>query len=145
MLGKIGFFFLCLIILSKAAFAGDSIVVKKDPRFDILTQKQVSINKRSSMMTSTGMYKGFRIQVVSTNKRDDAFKIKAELLTRFPGEKVYVLFQSPAFRVRIGNFLKRQDAEKFRAQLTKLYPQGCYIVEDGIEYTPPNEDDATGQ
>ena len=63
MLGKIGFFFLSLIILSKAAFAGDSIVVKKDPRFDILTQKQVSINKRSSMMTSAGMYKGFRISV----------------------------------------------------------------------------------
>ena len=145
MVGKQICFFLCLMIMTKVAKAGDTIIVKKDPRFDILTQKQISINKRTSMMTSSGMYKGFRIQIMSTNKRDDAFKAKADILTRFPGEKVYILFQSPAFRVRVGNFLKRQDAEKFRNQLNKLYPQGCYIVEDGIEYTPKEEEDASGQ
>ena len=133
------------ILIVKSAFAGDSITVNKDSRFDLLTQKQISINKRTSMMTSSGMYKGFRIQVISTSKRDDAFKIKADLLTRFPAEKVYILFQSPTFRVRIGNFLKRVDADKFRGQLNKLYPQGCYVVEDGIEYTPKDDEDISNQ
>ena len=133
------------LLMATKAMAGDSITVKKDARFDVLTQKQIAINKRTSMMTSSGMYKGYRIQVISTNKRDDAFKTKADLLTRFPAEKVYIVFQSPAFRVRIGNFLKRADADKFRGQLNKLYPQGCYVVEDGIEYTPKDDEDLGNQ
>jgi len=35
----------------------DTIVVNKDPRLDVLTQKQAIVNKRSQMMTSNGLYK----------------------------------------------------------------------------------------
>ena len=123
------------------AMASDSIIIVKDARMDILSAKQVMANKKASMMTANGMYKGYRIQVISTSKRDDAFRIKAELMSRFPEHKSYAVYQSPNFKVRIGNFIKREDAEQFKIVLNRMYPQGVYIVEDGIEYTPPKEEE----
>ncbi len=122
-------------------FASDTIVVIKDNRLDILEAKQAAMNRRATMMTSTGQYKGFRIQVVSTSNREEAFKIKSDLLNRFRDQKSYVLFQSPNFKVRIGNFILKDEAEKFRKQIAKSFKQGIYVVEDIIEYTPPAEED----
>lgn len=132
---------IALVLLSSSLWATDSVIVKKDARLDILTAKQIAINKRSTMLTSNGQYKGFRIQVVSTTNRDQAFKIKTDLLMKYPDEKTYVMFQSPYFKVRIGNFLKRADAEKFRKDLNKAFPQGVFIVEDAIDYTPPPDEE----
>lgn len=132
--------FLLILLFSVTSQAADTIIVKKDSRLDLLTQKQAAINKRSSMMTSAGQYKGYRIQVLSTNRREEAFKVKADLMATFSDQKSYIIFQSPNFKVRIGNFLKRSEAENFRKQLVYVYPQGGYIVEDAVEYTEKKED-----
>ncbi|MEO0066259.1 MAG: hypothetical protein RI983_1585 [Bacteroidota bacterium] len=132
---------LCIGFLIKGlANPVDTVIFQKDARLDILVQKQAQANKRSAMMTSAGLYKGFRLQMISTPRRDDATKMKTDLLSRFPDQKTYTLFQSPNFKVRLGNFLKREDAEKFRAQISKFFPKGIYIVEDTIEYTPVEEE-----
>lgn len=139
---------LCLLVClvcSGAEAAGDSIIVRRDPRVDWLIQQQAAANRYSAQFTSTGLLKGYRIQVISTSRRDEAFRIKSELLSRFPGEKSYVLYQSPNFKTRIGNFISKEDAEKMKAVLNKIYPRGVYIVEDGIEYTPRNTADSTQQ
>jgi cell division septation protein DedD len=120
--------------------ASDSVIVRKDPRLDLLTAKQAQINKRSAMMTSSGQYKGYRIQVISTNSRDRALSIKTELLSRFPDHKTYTSYQSPLFKVRIGNFIRKEDAEQFRKTLSRFYPQGVYVVEDVIEYNAIEEE-----
>jgi SPOR domain len=133
-------FFISVLFLSKNLFANDTIIVNKDARIDVLSQKQIQMNKRTATMTSNGQYKGFRVQVASTNLRDKAFKLKADLLIKYPNEKVYVVFQSPSFKVRMGNFLKREDAEKFRKQYGKEFLDGMYIVEDTIEYSPTEEE-----
>ncbi len=121
----------------------DTIIVQQDPRIDLLVQKQAQINKRSAMLTSSGMYKGFRLQVASTQNREEAFKLKTLLMSRFSTHKAYILFQSPYFKVRIGNFLKREDAEKLRQQMQKQFPSGVYLVDDAIEYTPTEEEENT--
>jgi hypothetical protein len=131
----------CTASFCVEAYANDTVIVTKDARLDVLTTKQTQINKHASMLTSSGQYKGFRVQIVSTSNREQAFKIKSELLTRYPDQKTYVLFQAPNFKVRIGNFLKRPDAEKFRAQINKVYPTGVFIVEDAIDYTPTKEEE----
>ena len=96
-------------------------------------------------MTPTGLYKGFRIQVLSTNKREDAFNAKNILSANFPDQKSYVLYQSPNFKVRVGNFLKSEDAENFKKQVASLFAQGIYVVADAIEYSPPEEEQFTPQ
>lgn len=120
--------------------ASDTTIVIKDPRMDVLTQKQRVINQKLSMMAGNGLYKGFRIQVISTNKREDAMRIKSDLLSNFPDHKSYIIYQSPNFKVRIGNFIKRDEAAKLKILLNKYYPQGVYIVEDAVEYNPREDE-----
>ncbi|HYK46919.1 MAG TPA: SPOR domain-containing protein [Parafilimonas sp.] len=126
------------ILFSGSAFASsrDTIIVHKDPRLDIFTAKQASINKVTARMSSNGLFKGYRLQVLNTRSRDDAFKTKAMLLENFPDEKTYVLYQSPYFKVRIGNFVNRNDAENFKKELSLFITQPAYVVEDLIEYIP---------
>ena len=126
------------ILFSGSALAnsGDTIIVHKDPRLDIFTAKQASINKVTARMSSNGLFKGYRLQVLNTRSRDDAFKTKAMLLENFPDEKTYVLYQSPYFKVRIGNFVNRNDAENFKKDLSLFITQPAYVVEDLIEYIP---------
>ncbi|MFY8004165.1 MAG: SPOR domain-containing protein [Chitinophagaceae bacterium] len=132
-----------LATLLNVSAKADTVIVLQDPRIEILAQKQAQINKRSAMLTSSGMYKGFRLQVASTQNREEAFKLKTLLISRFPNHKSYILFQSPYFKVRIGNFLKREDAEKLRQQMQKQFPSGVYLVDDAIEYTPTEEEETT--
>ena len=140
---KTGCFILLFLLLNGSgvyACSIDTVILDKDARLDVLVAKQGQINKRTAMMTSAGLYKGYRLQVISTAKRDDAKQMKTDLMNRFPDQKSYTLFQSPNFKVRIGNFLKKEEAEKYRNQISKFFPKGIYIVEDTIEYTPPEED-----
>lgn len=129
-----------LIILSfclKQTFASvcsDTVIVNKDPRLDILTEKQAMINR-----ASTRIMKGYRLQVITTRKREDAFQIKGELLKRFPDQKTYTIYQSPYFKVRFGNFAERSEAEKYKNILSGIYSQGIYVVADMIEYTPSED------
>ncbi len=135
------FTFLIASFIVFAASAQDSIIIKKDPRLDILTSKQAAINKRNALLTSSGQYKGYRVQVISTRDRNKALQIKSDLLTRFPEEKSYTVFQSPYFRVRIGNFIDKKEADEFRKQLSRYYKEGMYVVADVIDYTPPEDEE----
>lgn len=128
------------LMIGKVVSAHDTVIVVKDMRLDILSSKQAQINKRTAMMTSGGQYRGFRVQVLSSSNRDNAQKIKTDLMNKFPDHKSYILYQSPNFKVRIGNFLKRDEAEKLRKQLNKYFPQGVYVVEDTIDYYPKVEE-----
>lgn len=121
-------------------YAQDSIVVHKDPRLDILSTKQAAVNKLTARMTNGGMYKGYRLQISNTRSREQAFQAKADVLRQFPEHKAYVTFQSPYFKVRVGDFMDKADAEAARKMLSRYYPQGVYVVEDVVEYTPPAEE-----
>ena len=132
------------LLMHAQSFSSDSIetvIVHKDPRFDQLAVMQTEINKKSYMNRSHYV-RGFRIQVVNTQNRDEANAVKAELLRRFPDQKSYLLYKAPSFRVRIGNFITQKDAFHLRKMIAALYPgKGIYIVADIIEHIPsPDED-----
>ncbi|MEO8171964.1 MAG: SPOR domain-containing protein [Sediminibacterium sp.] len=136
---------LLFVFLGNSVIAADSVIVKKDPRLDILSIKQLQANQRSALMTPNGLYKGFRIQVISTNKRDEATFVQADLQLKYPEEKIYLSYQSPSYKVRIGNFLKKADAEKLKTELNKIFPNGVYIVEDAVEYILKEDEDIITQ
>lgn len=131
---------MCCCSQKALANVPDTIIVGQDSRLEVLSQKQKIVNKKQAMMAGNGLYRGFRIQVISTNQRDQAFRIKADLLTNFPDHKSYIIYQSPNFKVRIGNFIKKEDAELLKSQLNKFYPRGVYIVDDAVEYNPREDE-----
>ena len=126
-------FLVSALFFAEGVSASDTIVVVKDPRLDILSQKQALINKRTSVLTSNGKIKGFRIQITSTSSRDQAFNAKAAVQSKFPDQKVYTTYQAPLFKVRVGDYIKREDAEKYRKLMLSIFPTGMYVVEDVIE------------
>ncbi|NNV57067.1 SPOR domain-containing protein [Limnovirga soli] len=134
-------------IYTNSLFAArDTVIVHQDSRLEIFTQKEAAVNKITAQMTSTGKFRGYRLQVLNTRNRELAFKTKADLLRLFPSQKTYISFQAPNFKVRIGNFLKKPDAVAFQKQFAKAYNQNAYIVEDVIDYVLKDDDDgATNQ
>ena len=112
--------------------SGDTIVVRKDGRLDMLNAVQVKLNKQAARMTYNGLYHGYRLQVLSTQSREQAFDLKGSLLQRFPEQKAYTIFQSPYFKVRFGNFIDREEANRYKKILSSTYSQVIYIVNDKI-------------
>ena len=131
---------LMLVALGSLAFAGDTIIVKKDSRLDVLTARQAAINKRATILSHNYKGPGFRVQVVSTNNRQMAYGIKSKLLQNFPNEKTYIIFQSPYFKVRIGNFTGKDAAESFLNDVQRVLSINAYIVRDNVEITPAGDD-----
>lgn len=125
-----------LLACSYMGFSQDTIYVRRDARLEMLEGKQAAYNKIAGKMTSNGLYHGYRLQVLNTRSREQAFQVKAELLQHFPEQKTYLLYQSPYFKVRIGNFLEKADAEDFRKQVMTRYPQGVFVIDDAVEYKP---------
>lgn len=123
----------------------DSIIVRKDGRLDMLNAIQAKLNKKAARMTYNGLYHGYRLQVLSTQSREQAFDLKASLLQRFPEQKAYTIFQSPYFKVRFGNFIDRDEANRYKKMLSSIYTQAIYIVDDNVEYTPPKDEDITSE
>lgn len=134
--------FLFLLFSSSAVLAQDTawivpvdsntVIVHKDPRLDLLVKKQAIINEITSR-DGRRTDKGFRLLIISTNNRDEAFAVKTKVLTYFPELKAYMWHQSPYYKVKAGNFKDRKDAEAYQRRLNIYFPRGVFIMKDIIE------------
>ena len=110
----------------------NTVIVHKDPRLDLLVKTQATINEVTSR-DSRKTDKGFRLLIISTNDRDQAFAAKTKVMTHFPDLKAYMWYQSPYFRVKAGNFKDQKDAESYRKRLNVYFPKGVFVMKDIIE------------
>jgi hypothetical protein len=112
-----------------------SVVVNKDPRIDLLVNKQIEINEVTTR-NSRRAAPGFSILVISSNDRNKVIDAKTKMYREFPELKAYMMYNSPFFRLKVGNFRERTDAEEYLSRIQRLYPTGIYIVPDTIEIRP---------
>lgn len=112
-----------------------TVVIHKDPRLDLLVNKQANINEVTSR-DGRRTDKGFRLMIISTTSRDEAIAAKTKIYTYFPDLKAYLWYQSPYFRVKAGNFKDRKDAEAYQKRLNTYFPRGVFIMKDIIEVKP---------
>jgi hypothetical protein len=127
--------FFGLIIISANSFGQsdtNSVVIHKDPRIDLLVQKQIQINEETSR-DARRIGRGYRLLVVNTNKRDEAVDAKTKVYTYFPELRTYLIFQSPYYKLKAGNFKERKEAEDYQKRLQKFFPKGVFIMNDTIE------------
>lgn len=115
------------------------VVVHKDPRLDLLVNKQIQINEETSRLARRTM-KGYRLMVINTNKRDEAIAAKTQVYTYFPELKAYLLYQSPFFKLKAGNFKTRDEADEYRKRLNVYFPKGVFIMNDVIEVKPDDRE-----
>ena len=116
-----------------------SVVVHKDPRLDLLVNKQIEINE----ITTRGSRRsapGFRILVISSNNRNKVTDAKTKIYRQFPELKAYMMYQAPFFRLKVGNFREREEAEIYLSDIQALFDSKVYVVPDTVEIRPDLED-----
>ena len=129
-------------LFSLHAFAQDNtavdtntVIIHKDPRIDLLVNKQAQINEETSR-DSRKTTKGFRLMIISTNNRDEAISAKTTVYTYFPELKAYLWHQSPYYKVKAGNFKDRKEAEAYQKKLNVYFSKGVFIMNDIVEVKP---------
>jgi len=126
------------ITTAKAQFAR-SPYVTRDPRLDKLVDKQAELNKEA-LKARTVLEPGFRIVVISTNKRDLALEAKSKLMKLYPDQKTYLYYQSPNFKLQFGNFKTYKDAEVLRKELTASFGENLLIIPAQVELKPEKQE-----
>ncbi len=134
---------LCGLLLSLNLFAqniqstGDTnnVVIHKDPRLDLLINKQAQINEETTR-ESRRTAKGYRLMIISTSNRDEAIAAKTTVYTYFPELKAYLWHQSPYYKVKAGDFKERKEAEEYQKRLNVYFSKGVYIMNDVVELKP---------
>jgi hypothetical protein len=129
--------FICLLITTKlfAQTDSNSVVVHKDPRVDMLINKQIQINEETTRDSRRNI-PGFRIQVITSNDRNKVFAAKTKIYQQYPELKPYIMYQPPNYKLKLGNFRTQEEAQPYYDQLIKLYPSGVYIIHEVIEVKP---------
>ncbi|MGN7819981.1 SPOR domain-containing protein [Chitinophaga sp. 22536] len=135
------FILVCCLLGSSWAMAQDytmsgngSVKVIKDSRLDVLIRKQIYINTLAIRNQS-----GFRVQVISTNKRGDANEAKARVMQLYSDYRTYLDYQAPYFKVRVGDFKTREEASELRDKLSSLFSGGVFVVPAIINVSPDKE------
>ena len=126
------------ITTAKAQFAR-SPYVTRDPRLDKLVDKQAELNKEA-LKARTVLEPGFRIVVISTNKRDLALEAKSKLMKLYPDQKTYLYYQSPNFKLQFGNFKTYKDAEVMRKELSASFGENLLIIPAQVEIKPEKQE-----
>ena len=139
---KLLFSILCLTGLQTFAQTDSTpvaVVIHKDFRLDILARKEAELNTAATKAAArTAM--GYRLQVLSSNDREYAMKIRTQLLQRYPDQKVYMLYQMPYVKLRFGNFITKQEAELYKKQISRmLNGASVYTIAERIEVKPEKE------
>jgi len=126
------------ITTAKAQFAR-SPYVTRDPRLDKLVDKQAELNKEA-LKARTVLEPGFRIVIISSNKRDLALEAKSKLMKLYPDQKTYLYYQSPNFKLLFGNFKTYKDAEVLRKELSASFGENLLIIPAQVELKPEKQD-----
>ncbi|MEO9022917.1 MAG: hypothetical protein ABI237_10905 [Ginsengibacter sp.] len=134
-------FFLVLVCFSVSSFAQNvdsvnKVVVFKDYRLDILGQKEAELNT-ALLKQQARTTQGYRLMVLNTSDKDYAFKVRAELLQKFPEQKLYMWFANPYIRIKFGNFRTKEEADVYKKQISKILDgASIYYLPETIEVDP---------
>ncbi|MBS1754786.1 MAG: hypothetical protein R2765_12100 [Ferruginibacter sp.] len=109
------------------------VTITKDPRIDLLAKAELDMNNRAKRFV-----KGYRLFVLKSSDRAYAMRVRTYLLQTFPGENVFMTWQSPFIKMKFGDFEDKADAEKAKKQIERdgVVTGGVYIVPDTIELKP---------
>ncbi len=136
-------FILLLIGFANHAFsqAYDSlpqnkVVVFKDYRLDILARKESELNA-ANYKKQIHTAQGYRLMILNTSDKDYAFKVRAQLLQKFPEQKLYMWYANPYVRIKFGNFRTKEEADVYKKQISAMLGGATiYYLEEPVEVDP---------
>ncbi len=121
-------------LVSSTAFSQltKNAYVERDPRLDLMVEKHAELN-REALKPKYKIEPGFRLLMISTNKRDAALEMRSRLLKLYPDQKSYMYYQSPFFKIQFGNFKTSKEAEEFKTQMINAFGESILIIPAQVE------------
>ena len=111
----------------------NKVVVFKDYRLNILARKEAELNA-VNYAKQVRSADGFRLMVLNTSDKNYAFKVRTELLQKFPEQKLYMWYANPYVRIKFGNFRTKEDADVYKKQISNMLGGATiYYIPEPIE------------
>lgn len=101
------------------------ITVKQSPSLTLL------LEEHRDFMLQLKTLPGYRIQLFTSTRLQEANKFRMEFEKVFPDRKVYIFFNEPSYRVRVGDYTDRIEARHHLEVIQGEYP-GAIVVKDQI-------------
>ncbi|MBY0476062.1 MAG: SPOR domain-containing protein [Chitinophagaceae bacterium] len=60
---------------------------------------------------------GYQLQVLNTTDRNEAINAKSLLLSKYPQQKTFLLFQTPYYKIRFGHFVTKTEAVNYQKKI----------------------------
>jgi hypothetical protein len=70
---------------------------------------------------------GYQLQVLNTTDRTEALNAKSLLLSKYPQQKTFLMFQSPYYKIRFGNFLTQTEASSYQKKI-KTHFTNVFVI-----------------
>jgi hypothetical protein len=122
-----------LLVLGVAAFAQQSDTINAGANVVIQDKDVTAVtDKYKSYLRHNEFADGYRIQISSTDMREDVYKNKSLFYRDFPDLNSYVDYESPTYKLKVGDYKTRLEATYYLQQVMVLYP-GAFIVKDKIK------------
>jgi len=119
----------------------NGIIVYKDYRLNLLKNRESDINT-AYLKSKARLTKGYRLMILNTSDKNYAFKVRTELLQKFPDQKPYMWYASPYIRLKFGNFRTKEEAESYRKQISQMLDgKNIYLLNETIEINPGKDFD----
>ncbi len=67
-----------------------------------------------------GTTNGFRVQVLATDKLEEADSLKSELSLKVTQKNIYIIFDPPFYKVEVGDFISMSDAKDLNFKLNQM-------------------------
>lgn len=120
---------------------GPNIVVYKDYRLNLLASRQAEFNTALLKMQARTT-RGYRLMILNTSDKEYAFRVRTQLLQRFPEQKPYMWYANPYIRIKFGNFLTKEEADVYKRQISQMLDgANIYYLNETIEIDPGEDFD----
>lgn len=115
------------------------VVAYQDYRMNLLATQEAEQNIEV-LRRMAKFRKGYRLMILNTSDKNYAFKVRTELLQKFPKQKLYMWFANPYIRLKFGNFASRKKAETYQKEISSMLGGATiYLLHEVVEI-PPGKD-----
>ena len=119
----------------------NGIIVYQDYRMTMIQNREAEVNY-AILKTKARFTKGYRLMILNTSDKNYAFKVRTELLQKFPEQKPYMWFANPYIRLKFGNFRTKDEAVDYQKKISKMLGGATiYLLNEMIEINPGKDFD----
>ena len=124
---------ICLIAFSiDMADAQTSIILNDKVTFESSSDLNFLLDAHYDKNKYCDLMQGYRIQIMNSSNREDVYKKKAEVYSRYSKFKGYIVYDQPYYKLRIGDFETKLEARKFLNEIIQSFST-AFIVRDEIK------------